>query len=698
MAVERVGLSFTIGAVLSNTFRSSMRSADTSLSNIGAAIRSLSRERIDTNRQINLNPENADRFRTRLSEIDKELARLEARKEIEIKFESNLKDFKRNLSEIGKITAGIAAGAGVASAVGVKFVQFGNEYTRTMNSVAAQTGATAQEIAYFGKIAQEIYSSGKGENMQSIANALTSIKQTAGLAGNELKVAAEASIVLGDTFGFEVNETTRAASALMKNFGINAKEAYGLIVVGAQNGANKNGDLLDTLNEYSVHFKALGMDSSQFISALINGAESGAFSIDKVGDAVKEFNIRAKDGSKISTEAYRLLGLNADVMSAKFAAGGAAAQAAFNQVVNAIDSIQDPVKKNAVGVALFGTMFEDLEAGVLKNFTNINSSTINAQKTLEELNRVKYNDLGYAITQVTRSFETALIPSAERAGQAVYENMPQIKSAISQITPQVAALGETFAKALPDIITWVGSAAQKAAGFARIVVNNWGAISPVLYAVAGAYTAVKIGTTLLSGATLFLTGVTKTATVVTQAVTVAQWAFNAALAANPIGLVVAGVAALIGVGVALYKNWSVISDFFVTAWENIKSVVSAGFEYISGVLPKVMEKMLAPFEAVKNGIAKVKAFLFGEEETVKMETVKTIQTPNLGSYYEQGGLVQQHSINNSMNAPVTYAPNITIQGNASKEDIENALMNKQDFEKMMKEYNYNDARLSYGGY
>ena len=51
-----------------------------------------------------------------------------------------------------------------------------------------------------------------------------------------------------------------------------------------------------------------------------------------------------------------------------------------------------------------------------------------------------------------------------------------------------------------------------------------------------------------------------------------------------------------------------------------------------------------------------------------------------------------------MNAQVTYAPNITIQGNASKEDIENALMNKQDFEKMMKEYNYNNARLSYGGY
>ncbi len=764
MAVERVGLSFVIGAALSSAFKTNFKTVNTSISSIQSSIKELSKERLDINKQIKLNPEKAEEFQTRLSEIDKELTRLEARKEIEIKFESNLKDFKGNLSEIGKITAGIAAGAGVASAVGAKFVQFGNEYTRTMNSVAAQTGATAKEIAEFGKIAQEIYISGKGESMQGIANALTSIKQTAGLAGDELRAATEASIVLGDTFGFEVNETTRAASALMKNFGINAKEAYGLIAVGAQNGANKNGDLLDTLNEYSVHFKALGMDSSQFMSVLINGAESGAFSIDKIGDAVKEFNIRSKDGSKTSIEAYRLLGLNADVMSAKFAAGGETAQAAFNQVVNAIDSIQDPVKKNAVGVALFGTMFEDLEAGVLKNFTNINGSAINAQKTLEELNRVKYNDLGYAITQVTRSFETALIPSAERAGQAVYENMPQIKSAISQITPQVAALGQTFANALPGIITWVGSAAQKAAGFARVVIDNWGAISPVLYTVAGAYTAVKVGTTLLSGATLFLTGVTKTATIVTQAVTVAQWALNAALTANPIGLVVAGVAALIGAGIALYKNWDTISKFFISTWEGIKGAVAGGFEYISAILPKVLEKILAPFEAVKNGISKVKSFLFGEDEEDKLEfkqvtehkSVKVLtsqasvpfakayepvtapisepvtrtyepatkayepatkayepvnsaninvnvpvqDTPNVAGYYEKGGLVQQHSINNNnMNAPLTYAPNITIQGNANKEDIlEAEKMSQREFEKMYKQQRYNDARLSYGGY
>lgn len=59
-------------------------------------------------------------------------------------------------------------------------------------------------------------------------------------------------------FDYDVSESARAASALMKNFGIDAEEAYGLIAVGAQNGADKNGDLLDTLNEYSPQFAALG--------------------------------------------------------------------------------------------------------------------------------------------------------------------------------------------------------------------------------------------------------------------------------------------------------------------------------------------------------------------------------------------------------------------------------------------------------
>jgi len=64
--------------------------------------------------------------------------------------------------------------------------------------------------------------------------------------------------------------------------------------------------------------------------------------------------------------------------------------------------------------------------------------------------------------------------------------------------------------------------------------------------------------------------------------TAAQWALNAAMSANPIGLIILGVIALIAAIVLLVKNWdtvvaalkkafSAIGNFFVMIWEGIKS-------------------------------------------------------------------------------------------------------------------------------
>lgn len=355
--------------------------------------------------------------------------------------------------------------AATAGGLAIAFIKSGNDYIRAMNGVSAQTGITGDELKEFGDIAREVYKSGKGENFQEIADALVNIRQASGLAGEELKVATNSAMLLKDTFGMEVNETTRAATALMKNFGISAEEAYGIIAVGAQNGANKNDDLLDTLNEYSVHYKALGLDADQFITSLIKGAEAGSFSIDKVGDAVKEFNIRAKDGSKTSTEGFAALGLEAETMTKAFAAGGDAAQAAFFQTIKALNEMKDPVEKNAAGVALFGTQWEDLEAGVLNTLASMSDASVDAAEALRKMEEVKYNDIGYAITQISRTFGDALIPAAEKAGQIIYKHMPQIQANIERITPSITALGESFAEALPGIIDFIASTANEAAYF-----------------------------------------------------------------------------------------------------------------------------------------------------------------------------------------------------------------------------------------
>ncbi len=318
--------------------------------------------------------------------------------------------------------------------------------------------------------------------------------------------------------------------------------------------------------------------------------------------------------------------------------------------------------------------------------------------------------------------------SSGKASQVAAIQMSGVKGAMDELSSAAEGLSITFANLFLPAIKSIANGMKSLTNTLNSFIETHPILTRgVVYAVAGftAYVAVvkslmiaksalAVGTTLLASKTLLLNGVVTTASVVTKAVTVAQWALNAALTANPIGLVVVGVGALIGAGIALYKNWDKISKFFVTAWENIKGAVSSGFEYISGILPKVMEKILAPFEAVKNGIAKVKSFLFGDDEENKLEFNKTTtykpvtstvvnpvpvqNTPNVAGYYEKGGLVQQHSINNSLNAPVNFTSNITVQGNANKQDIlEAEKMSQREFEKMYKQQRYNDARLSLNG-
>ena len=103
------------------------------------------------------------------------------------------------------------------------------------------------------------------------------------------------ALMLRDTFGFDIQEQMRAVNMLMDQFGLSGEEAFNLIAQGAQNGLDKNGDLLDSINEYSVHFKSLGLDAEDMFNSFANGADAGTFSVDKLGDAVKDFGIRVKD-------------------------------------------------------------------------------------------------------------------------------------------------------------------------------------------------------------------------------------------------------------------------------------------------------------------------------------------------------------------------------------------------------------------
>ena len=64
----------------------------------------------------------------------------------------------------------------------------------------------------------------------------------------------------------------------------------------------------------------------------------------------------------------------------------------------------------------------------------------------------------------------------------------------------------------------------------------------------------------------------------------ATWALNGAIAVltSPITLVIAAIAALIGIGVLLYQNWDTVVEFAKTAWQGL-------CDFISGICQAIGE-------------------------------------------------------------------------------------------------------------
>jgi phage-related minor tail protein len=75
-------------------------------------------------------------------------------------------------------------------------------------------------------------------------------------------------------------------------------------------------------------------------------------------------------------------------------------------------------------------------------------------------------------------------------------------------------------------------------------------------------------------------------------VTAAQWALNIAMTANPIGLIVVGIAALAGAAFMLIKYWEPIGEFFSGLWDGVKNITSGAVDWLLGK----MGLLAKPFE------------------------------------------------------------------------------------------------------
>lgn len=315
---------------------------------------------------------------------------------------------------IGKaLSSGFKVGVAAAGAFTTALVKIGTEYQAATGQISAATGATGAELESLQGVMENVYGNNYGDSMADVADAVATVsQQMKGLSDGELQSVTEGAFALRDVFQYDVAESVRAANALVNNFGISGDDAMNLIAAGAQNGLDFSGELLDTISEYSVQFAKVGIDADQMFQIMQAGADSGAWNLDKVGDAIKEMSIRVVDGSDTTAAGFQAIGMDADIMAQKFAAGGETAQQAFQETIQALAGMEDPVQQNIAGVNLFGTMWEDLGPEVVAQLASITDEAYAAGDELQKMQEVKYDNLGDALKGLGRQLEVELLPLA----------------------------------------------------------------------------------------------------------------------------------------------------------------------------------------------------------------------------------------------------------------------------------------------
>lgn len=489
---------------------------------------------------------------------------IEQAKNVEKRFK-NMGDTFKNvgdmLTPIGtSLTAYVSA---PLAAAGTAAAAFASESQEAFQQFAAATGTATSEMGKYKDMINSVYKENFGESIQDVADNMAKVRQNMSyLDDSALQSVTKYAITLADTFEYDVGESTRAADTLIQNFGVSAREAFNLISQGAQNGLDYSGELMDSINEYSPQFQKLGLGAEEMFAIFSSGAENGAFNLDKIGDAVKEFSLRAVDGSETTRQGFEALGMDADTMAEKFAAGGDESKKAFDQVIKGLRNIKDPVKQNTAGVALFGTMWEDLTPKVVTSLSTTSSAIDMTKESMEALVNTKYDTLTSALGALWRTIQTdvlqpignMLIPYVETAIDKVGEFVGWWNSLSSSTQQAIVKFGMIVAAAGP-VITIFGKVSSGIGG----LITNFGSIASVITKVSGA------------------SGFGGLATVLT----------------GPVGIAIAAVAAG---AVLIYQNWDRIGpvvkgigDRFVEFWQNVQPALQPFIEFIQQIAGYISE-------------------------------------------------------------------------------------------------------------
>lgn len=510
------------------------------------------------------------------------------------------------------ITAVINKLGELGTAVKDAFIEFDEGADNVIKATGA-TGAAADELTKsYANVSRSIVG-----DFSNIGDALGEVSTRFGFTGKELEDTTTQFLKFADITGTDAKKAVELVSRAMNNAGIkseNYSEILDQLAKASQTSGISVDKLAETLTKNGATMRQLGFNTDETIAMLAQFEAAGVNSETALAGLKTAVKNWANEGKNANDE--------------------------FHNVVDAIRNAPDEISGTQAAFDAFGSkagteLAEAIRTGKFA-YDEYLADLAASQGTVN----ATYEETQDGADKAKLAVQNMKTTAAELVNNFLEKYSPQIEKAIEAVT-------KTLDKLAPKVeagIQWL--------------IDNLPLIEAGVVGIATAFAAWKI-TGIITAVTTALAGMSA-AEVVAAAKT---WLLNAAMAANPIGLVVTAIAALVAAFVVLWNKsekfrnfwkglWKEIKatvekyigavvDFFKNAWERIKlvwSVVSAFFEAIWNGIKAIFEPVIdwfkEKFENAWNAIKAVWLFVHTFFEAI-WNNIKAIFEPVIDWFKEK---------------------------------------------------------------
>jgi TP901 family phage tail tape measure protein len=473
-----------------------------------------------------------------------------------------------NKKDRGEKRAGLFDAAAMGGSLAFPMM-FAARFEQSMAEVRAISGATEKDFSALSEKAKQLGAT----TSFSASEAAGGMKYLAmaGFKTNQVIAAMPGLLSMARAGGTDLALTSDIASDIMSGFGIEAGQMNRVADVLTQTFTTSN-TTLEMLGETMkyvgpVATKAgMGLEEAAAMAGLLGNVGIKA---SQSGTVLKGMILRLAAPSNEAAKALGSLGVEA-----------LDSQGDVRPLIDLLGEVAEATGNMGSGTQLdyFKTIFgeepaagmaelisKEGEKGITKYLEVIKNSQGKADKTAAIMDKTLIGSmkrLGSAGEGLAISVGSTLIPT-----------LTYFADSASWVTSKIIALTTRFPR-------MTSGAAMVTAGVIGLTVASMAGGYAVTFLKGGVLNVVKVyklmqtACVLTRAQLIALTIQQKAGAAATAVMTAAQWAWNVALNANPIGLVIGGVAALAGGAYLVYKHWEPISKFFTGMWDKLKGMFS----------------------------------------------------------------------------------------------------------------------------